>query len=243
MILKTEGLVLKTFDFRETSRIATFFTRDYGKLKGVLKGIRRDPKKFGSHIDRFSVNDIVYYPSRTSELHLVSQCDLKEYFFPVRQDYRRSLAANYILELVDVVMPPEQPNGKVYHLMQNCLNALGSIRDIDKLVHIFQVKILALSGFRPHIDSCVKCQKKIDGQARFSVRSGGLICPRCRAPVMNLTPISHGTIASILHIEQSPWPVCLRLGLAKTVKAELKYILNNFLVHHLEKRIRTADYL
>jgi DNA repair protein RecO (recombination protein O) len=243
MILKTEGLVLKTFDFRETSRIATFFTRDYGKLKGVLKGIRNDPKKFGSHIDRFSVNDIVYYPSRRSDLHLISQCDLKEYFFPVRQDYRRSLAANYILELVDVVMPPEQPNGKVYHLMQDCLNTLGSIRDIDKLVHIFQVKILALSGFRPHIDSCVRCQKKIGGKARFSLKSGGLICPHCLSPGMIHTSISHGTIASILHIEQSPWPACLRLGLAKTVKGELKYLLNNFLVYHLEKRIRTAAYL
>ena len=37
MIVKTEGIVLKSFDFRETSRIATFFTRDFGKVKGVLK--------------------------------------------------------------------------------------------------------------------------------------------------------------------------------------------------------------
>lgn len=243
MILKTEGIVLKTFDFRETSRIAAFFTKDYGKLKGILKGIRNDPKKFGSHIDRLSVNDIVYYPSRTSELHLVSQCDLKEYFFPVRQDYRRSLAANYILELVDVVMPLEQANIKVYHLMQDCLNALGSLRDIDKLVYIFQIKILLFSGFRPHIDSCVKCQKKVAGKAKFSLKSGGLICPRCCVPAMSLTSISHGTIASILHVEQSPWQGCLRLGLTKTVKSELKYILNNFLVYHLERRIKTANYL
>ena len=60
---------------------------------------------------------------------------------------------------------------------------------------------------------------------------------------MSLTSISHGTIASILHVEQSPWQGCLRLGLTKTVKSELKYILNNFLVYHLERRIKTANYL
>lgn len=243
MILKTEGVVLKTFDFRETSRIASFFTRDYGKVKGVLKGIRKDPKKFGTHLDRFSVNEIVYYPSRSSDLHLVSQCDLKQYFFPIRKDYQKNVAANYMLELVEIIMPIEEPNTKVYHLMLDYLNGLETAKDIGRLVHIFQVKILLFSGFRPHIDSCVKCGRKIGGRARFSLKSGGLICPRCLTPGMNLTAISNGTIASILHIEQSSWPGCLRLGLTKTVKNELKYLLNNFLVYHLEKRIRAAAYL
>ena len=80
MIVKTEGIVLKTFDFRETSRIATFFTRDFGKVKGVLKGIRKDPKKFGSSIEKFSVNDIVYYQYRNNDIHLVSHCDMKDIF-------------------------------------------------------------------------------------------------------------------------------------------------------------------
>lgn len=63
MIVQAQGIVLKTFDFRETSRIATFFTKEYGKIKGVLKGIRKDMKKFGSSVDRFSVNHLVYYTS------------------------------------------------------------------------------------------------------------------------------------------------------------------------------------
>ena len=107
MIVKTEAIVLKSFDFRETSRIATFFTRDYGKVSGVLKGIRKDYRKFGSSVERFSVNDIVYYQYRNSDLHLISQCDLKAFFYPVRQDLKKSLAASYISELVNLVMPVE----------------------------------------------------------------------------------------------------------------------------------------
>ena len=104
MILKTEGFVLKTFDLRETSRIAIFFTKEYGKVSGVLKGIRKDHKKFGSSIDRFSLNDFVYYQYRNSDLHLISQCDLKNYYYPIRQDLKKSLAASYILELVNMIM-------------------------------------------------------------------------------------------------------------------------------------------
>ena len=243
MILKTEGIVLKTFDFRETSRIATFFTKDHGKVKGVLKGIRKDPRKFGSHLDKFSVNDIVYYQYRRSDLHLISQCDLKQYFFALRGDYRRNMAAQYALELIDVIMPAEEPCRKIYQLMLDYLGALETARDIDKLVHVFQVKILLLSGFRPHLDACVKCGEKVEGKAYFSLRSGGLVCAQCPSAETVLTPISKGTIASVLHIEGAPWEKSLRLGLTPTVKRELRYILNKFLVYHLERKIKTAAYL
>jgi len=61
MIQKTDAYVLKSFDYRETSKIVTFLTKEYGKLRGVLKGIRKDFKKFGSNVDKFSLNEIIYY--------------------------------------------------------------------------------------------------------------------------------------------------------------------------------------
>ena len=243
MILKTEAIVLKTFDFRETSRIAVFFTKDHGKLKGILKGIRKDHRKFGSHIDKFSVNDIVYYHHRNSDLHLVSQCDLTNFFFAIRKDIKKTMAANYILELVNVIMPPEEENKEVYDLMINYLENMGEATDTDKLVHIFQVKILLLSGFRPHIDSCLLCGKTIAERARFSHELGGLVCMNCKLNDSTASIISKGTIASILHIEKSSWQESLRLGLSVPIKKELKYILNNFLVFHLERPLKTTRYL
>lgn len=243
MIIHTKGIVLKTFDLRETSRIATFFTKDHGKVKGVLKGIRKDFKKFGSSVDRFSVNDIVYYQYTKSDLHLISQCDLTQFYFMIRQDYKRNVAANYMLELVDTVMPLEHPNKKVYQLMLDFLQGLEAVKDIDKLIHIFQIKILTLSGFRPHIDACVKCRKVVMEKARFSLKAGGLICANCPTSESHFTMISRGTVASILHIEKSTWPKSLQLGLTNTAKKELKYILNNFLVYHLGRKIKAEKYL
>lgn len=243
MIAKTEGIVLKTFDFRETSRIATFFTRDYGKLKGILKGIRKDSRKFGSYVDRCSVNDIVFYHYRNSDLHLISQCDLKEYFLPIQQEYKRSLAAHYALELINILMPAEEANSIIYQLILDYLRSLQTQKDIDKLVYLFQIKILQSSGFRPYLDSCLKCQKKVVSKAKFSLRSGGLLCQSCLSLSGEAMAISQGTIASIVHIEKNTWPEAIRLGLTSTVKKELKYILNNFLVYHLEKSLKTSRYL
>lgn len=243
MIAKTEAIVLKSFDFRETSRIATFFTKEYGKVKGVLKGIRKDPRKFGSSVDKFTVNDIVYYRYSRSEIHLVSQCDLKQYFQPLRQDYKRGVAAQYALELIDIIMPTEETNKQVYTLLLDYLEFLQDVKDINKLVHIFQIKILQLSGFSPHLDSCVICDKTVKGRARFSLLSGGLVCPSCPTKEKTFTMVSQGTVASILHIENHDWARGIKLGLTPRVRQELKYVLNNFLVYHLEKKVKAAKYL
>lgn len=243
MILKTEAIVLKSFDFRETSRIATFFTKDYGKVSGVLKGIRKDHKKFGSSVDRFSVNDIVYYQYRNSDLHLISQCDLKNYFYQVRQDLKRSLAASYSLELINMIMPVEQKNEQIYRLMNAFLSSLETAADPSPLVHFFQIKVLSASGFRPHLDACLKCKQLIGGQARFSLKEGGLVCLKCCTGDHSLDAISPAAVSSIIFAEQNEWPACLRLKLDESVKRELKFVLNNFLVFHLGRKIKSEKYL
>ena len=243
MIATTEGIVLKSFDFRETSRIATFFTRDYGKVKGVLKGIRKDPRKFASSVDRFSLNTIVYYQYRNSDIHLISHCDMKDYFYGLRQDLKRMTAASYVSELIDAVMPVEQQNTEIYDLMNVVLRDLQHAEDISKVVHLFQIKILSLSGFKPHLESCVRCAHKINDATRFNLRLGGLVCSRCQEIPGEAMAISKGAVASILHVQQTPWDMALRLGLSTPIKKELKYVLNHFLVFHLERHLRSTRFL
>lgn len=243
MILKTEAIVLRSFDYRETSRIATFFSKDYGKVSGILKGIRKDQRKFCSTVDKFTVNDIVYYQYRNSDLHLISQCDLRQFFLPVRQDLKKTMAASYMLELIYLIMPAEEPNQKIYELMLDFLKSLETATDINKLVYIFQIKMLLHSGFRPHLDTCLKCRKKIHDQARFSLKDGGLICGNCEISDTTATFITQGTVASILHVEKSTWEETMRLSFPAPIQKELKYVLNNFLVYHLGRKIKSEKYI
>jgi len=243
MIVKTEGIVLKSFDFRETSRIAVFFTRDFGKVKGVLKGIRKDPRKFSSSVELFSLNEIIYYQYRNSDIHLISHCDMKDFYPGLRQDLERMTAASYAAELVDTLLPAEEENPEIYDLMQAFLKALQATADVSKLVQTFQIKILSLSGFRPHLETCVSCSKKVEDAPRFSLRLGGLLCGECKDTGAEATPISLGAVASILHIQKNNWDASLRLGMAPFIKKELKYVLNHFLVFHLERHLRSTRFL
>ncbi len=201
-IIKTEAIVLKRFDLRETSLLVTFFTLDFGKVAGELKGIRTDPRKFASQVEVFSHNEIIFYQKRNSSVHLVSQCDLKNGFIPIKQNIPAITAASVIVELLDGIMPSEDKNEEVFRLALDALSLL-SAGNAEKITTVFKIKLLSLSGFKPHLDSCVSCGSSVAAMPKFSLNMGGLLCPKCNRKDTSARSIFKGTVATILHIERN----------------------------------------
>ncbi|HTZ11160.1 MAG TPA: DNA repair protein RecO [Candidatus Margulisiibacteriota bacterium] len=239
MIPKTEAIVIGRRDFRETSLIAEFYTRDFGKMSGLLKGIRSDPQKFASNVEIFSFNEIIFYRKTRSELHLVSQCDTRESFNTIRQSIDKTAVASFMMELIGAVMPVEDRNEEIFNLALACLKELEATNNPDKIMTIFKIKMLSLSGFKPHFDSCVSCGNRVMGQSRFSLKLGGLLCPGCFRRDLASRSIFRGTVASIMHIEKNDFRSNLNLGLNPLIKRELGAILNAFLNFHLEKELKS----
>lgn len=237
MICSTPAFVLKTFDFRETSKIAVFYSKELGKFKGLLKGIRRDPKKFSSILSPLSFNHVIVYKKRASDLHLVSQCDLLDDFGLTRPDLKSFGFSCHIAELVDLLMPLEDANHQVFDLMTLFLKTLNDSRQDTRFV--FQIKILALSGFKPHLDSCLSCEVKILKDAYFSYAKGGLLCARCLFQDKNAEPILQGAISTILYVEKCTWQNCLRISMLSSVKNQLERILDCFVRFHAGKALKT----
>jgi len=242
-IHKSEAIVLRKRDFRETSIIVDFYTRDFGKIGGLLKGIKTEPAKFASTLEPFSHNEIIFYTGRTSSLHLVSQCDLVDGFNNIRQSVLKVGLASFMMELLDAVMPLEDKNEEIFDLSLACLRELAVTSNAERISTIFKIKMLALSGFKPHFDSCVSCGDRIFGVSKFSLSLGGLLCVKCCTKDAASRSIFRGTIATILHIEKNDFKNSLNLGMNPEIKKELEVILNAFLNFHLEKELKSQRVL
>jgi len=240
---KTEAIILRRFDFRETSLIVDLYTRDYGKLSGILKGIRAEPDKFASPMEVSSHNEVIFYKKTNTTLHLVSACDLKDNFFGIRKSMVKAGMAGIMMELIASVMQPEDKNEDVFNLAIECLKELENTFSPEKVMTIFKIKMLSLSGFKPHFDSCVSCDNRILGQSKFSLSLGGLLCDKCYYKDLSARAIFRGTIASILYIEKNSFKNNLNLGLNPQIKKELEIILNAFLNFHLEKELKSQKVL
>jgi len=236
---RAQGLVLNKKDLRETSLIIDFYTKEFGKICGIVKGVRSDPKKFASNLEIFSLNEIIFYRKTHSSFHLISQADKLDNFTRVRQNIDRATTAAFMMEMVSSIMQLEDKNEEVFDLTLAALKELETNYNPEKIATIFKIKMLSLSGFKPHFDSCVGCLDKVMGQSRFSLSLGGLLCPRCMSKDSSSRAIFRGTIATVLHIERNNFISSLSLGMNPVIKKELALILNTFLNFHLGGELKS----
>ena len=83
-IQKTEAIVLKTQAFRSSSLILTFFSRDFGKVRGIAKGVRQEQERRSALYELFTRLEIIFYEKTRSDLHLVSEASFLESYEPIR---------------------------------------------------------------------------------------------------------------------------------------------------------------
>ncbi|MDO8525632.1 MAG: DNA repair protein RecO [Candidatus Omnitrophota bacterium] len=243
-IQKTEGILLRRQDLRETSLILTFYTRDFGKIKGIVRGVR-GPRSAcgGANMEIFALDEVVFYERRKSDIFTISQCDLVEFFAPVRESLEKLAYAAYLAELMDSVTALGDRSREAFDLLLNSLRLLSGDCSAKRVARIFEIKLLRLLGLMPTLESCACCGGTVDGSARFSFRNGGLICKKCLRSDGDARPILRGTVKFIEHIRSLPFERVARIKVASEVGRELERILRKFLDFHIERRLKTVEFL
>ena len=93
MILKTEAIVLRTMKYRETSRIATLYTKEAGKLSVIAKGARDGRSRLAGALQPMNHVAAVIYTRESRELQLLTQCDIIAASRALTDDLDRMAAA------------------------------------------------------------------------------------------------------------------------------------------------------
>ena len=236
-IIKDKGFILRTFDFRETSKIVHIFTKKLGKVHGLLKGFRRGKKEFTTSLDSFSLNEFIFYQSR-NPLWLVSSADMIYNFPYLRENLEKNLIANYIVEFIDKISPLNFPSSEIYSLIKESLLFLREDYS-RKILYIFQIKALQFSGFKPSLISCIKCNREIINKGYFSVKLGGLLCSECLRYDKFSKEISEELILSLKYIQKNDFKKALRIKLKESRETELIEILEEFISYHLDTKIKS----
>lgn len=243
-IQKSEGIVLRRQDLRETSMILTFYTKEFGKIKGIVRGVRGPRSQCGGgNMEIFAHDEVIFYERKRSDIYTISQCDLLDYFNPIRESLERLACAAYIVELLDSVTAVADKNNDVFELLENSLKLLAGEASPRRVTRIFEIKLLSLLGIMPSLELCANCGARVDAGAKFSLRHGGLICKACLGMDRDACPMMLGTAKFIEHIRNSPFDKVARVKVVSQVGRELECILRKFLDYHIERRLRTVEFI
>ena len=248
---KTQAFVLKTQDYRDTSLLCSFYTRDFGKIRGIIKGIRDTRARFGSTLEPFSLNEILFYKRRKGgDLHQVTQIDLVDLFPDVRQDLERLAYASYFTDLLNELVEVEDPNPGIFDLMRESLLFLSSGASPKRCARVFEVKLLEHLGFMPEIKACAVCQAKDPDPAYFNVSIGGIRCKACQdkqgmgsSGSSASIPVSRGALNFLEHVRRSEVKDLYNIKVAHEVGAEIEKILRRFVDFHLQSKLKSVTFI
>ncbi len=244
---KTEAFVLKTQDYRDTSLLAEFYTRDHGKIRGIIKGVRDARGSYGSTLEPFSLNEILFYRRRRGgDLHQVTQVDLLDPFQAVREDLDRLGYASYVIELLNRFVEVEDPTPELFHLLRDTLEFMAAGSSPRRAARIFEIKFFGLLGLMPEMTECVVCRTRaFEGGVYFSVALGGIHCRGCRAGEGGGTsvPLSKGALNFFGHVRRSSVKVLEGVKVSQEVGEELEKALRRFVDYHLSYPLKSVLFL
>ncbi|MBI4432430.1 MAG: DNA repair protein RecO [Candidatus Omnitrophica bacterium] len=245
---KTLAFVLKTQDYRDTSLLGVFLTQEHGKIRGILKGVRDARARYGSSLEPFSLNEILFYKRRRGgDLHQVTQADLVDLFTPVRDDLERLSYASYFTELLDALVEVEDPQPEIFDLLKDSLEFLSSGASARRSARIFEVKLLELLGLMPEIKACVVCRTESPDPAFFSVSAGGVRCAACQARSEKKGQasfsVSKGTLQFLSHVLRADLKALASVKVSQEVGEELEKILRRFVDYHLTYPLKSIIFL
>jgi DNA repair protein RecO (recombination protein O) len=246
---KAVGLVVRTTDYSETSRVVTIWTRELGKVRALAKGGRRLRSNFESALDLLGVCSIVFVRKTSGGLDLLTEARVVERFPRLRQDLPAFYAAHYIAELLGDWTEDYDPHAVLFDETLNTLRELGApdVPAGPRLLR-FETVLLKELGYAPVLDVCANCRKPLTGGdatapnlpgLHFHLAGGGLVCGDCRA----------GKKGGIL-VSAAAWQALRQLAedrgwrdLPAPVAAELRQLMNQYVCHLLGRRPRTMLYL
>ena len=182
--VKTEAVVLRSFRFGEADRVLHVYTADHGRIGAIAKGVRKTKSRFGARLEPFSHVELVLHHG-SGELHTVTGVSLVDAHRRAREDpYRLSIALVGAEAMLRLFVEEEQ-NDRAFEALTRFLEAVDAVpaggrgrAALDPLALAFQLKLLWLSGYVPHLESCVECGG-VDGLVGYLASAGGAVCSPC----------------------------------------------------------------
>ncbi|MGR3302336.1 MAG: DNA repair protein RecO [Candidatus Scalindua sp.] len=242
---KTPAITLRRTDYKDSSQIITFYTRDFGKIQALAKGLKRSVKGISGGIDLLTYNHIVFIQRASSSLNILTEWALLDNFHLLRNNSRKYYSALYILELVREFTEENDKNEPLFDLFKNTLSEIANKGDPTVNTIAFEVQLLALLGYLPEMRCCASCKAKVDAKllSSFSASEGGVLCTDCSRRIREKVKISGGSIATINYLAGKKVQDTGRLSIQSSLQVEIRKLLIYYLSFILDKKLKMWRYI
>jgi DNA repair protein RecO (recombination protein O) len=242
---QTEAVVLRSFRLGEADRVLHLYTLAHGRVGAVAKGVRKTKSRFGARLEPLSYVELALHRG-TGDLQTVTGVELLRSHHATREDYGRLAVGLIGAEAMLRLFAEEEGNPRAFQALTRFLDVLDETKtapaprpELDPLVLAFQLKLLWLAGYLPHVTSCAEC----GGHAPlvgYSPRAGGAVCRACAGPARALGLTSAG-IAAIEELLRRPLADAAEVRIDERSARDALTVIVSSYEYHGGFRLRTLS--
>src|SRR3954447_14218340 len=199
---KTEAVVLRSLRFSQADRILHLYTGERGGIGAIAKGVRKTKSRFGARLEPLSHVELMLHEG-AGELQTVTGVELLDSHRRTREDsYRLNVGLIGAEAMLRLFGEPE-PSPRAFTALARFLETLDQLDpqpgqpQTAPLVLSFQLKLLWVAGYLPHLTSCVECGA-VEDLVAFSARAGGAVCRAHARDALWLSPEGLAGVEALL---------------------------------------------
>ena len=237
-------MVLRSFRLGEADRVLHVYTADRGRVGAVAKGVRRTKSRFGGRLEPLSHVELMLHQG-SGELQTVTGADLRASHHESREDSYRLAVGLIGAEAMLRLFTEQEANERAFTALTRFLDRLDSIPSrapsppaLDPLVLSFQLKLLWVSGYMPHLESCIECGA-VEGLVGYLPAAGGAVCRDCSGS--GSIPLSPDGAKAIQTLVATPMADAGEAGLTESRAREALAIVRASYEHQGGFRLRTLS--
>lgn len=142
----TAAILLRKRKLSDTSLVISWCTESLGCIQTAAKGARRAKSPFAGKLDLFFEAEIQIARSRKSNLHTLTEVALKDPFSGIRKNLRRTQAASYFVELIELCTESDHHEPELFSLLRRAFTYLNEKDpDLRAVLH-FETELARIAG-------------------------------------------------------------------------------------------------
>lgn len=150
MLEKTEGIVLKTIKYGESSLIVKLFTEKFGLISILFKGVRNSRNKDAHILQLGNILDIHIYYKENKNILLSKEKSLQYLYQNMMQNMSKLTIVYFAIEVMLHCTKEYQINKEEYYFLKNFLLQLDAEQEsVENYPILFLYQLSNVLGFKP----------------------------------------------------------------------------------------------
>jgi DNA repair protein RecO (recombination protein O) len=177
---KVRALIFASRNVGEADRIITFFSREYGMLKAVAKGVRRIPSRRGGHLEPGT--EVLVILSGSPGHYYIGAVETLEYYTELQSDHHAFQQARNLMMLVTHLLEEGEVHERLYDALAHAWDIWPTL-SFSKRVLLevaLSLYVLRRAGVQPQLEACTVCGIRQPTEAVIlDATQGGWHCLLC----------------------------------------------------------------